>query len=69
VSFIFEDNVCTIQIKDNGKGFDTSTQKHGLGLWNMQERAMAIGADISIHAAYQVGTTVTLRLVRMEETQ
>lgn len=69
VSFVFENNLCTIQVKDSGKGFDTSTQKHGLGLWNMQERAMAIGADISIHAAYQVGTTVTLRLVRMEETQ
>lgn len=69
VSFIFEDNVCTIQIKDNGKGFDTSTQKHGLGLWNMQERALAIDATISIFSTFQWGTTITLRLVRIEEIQ
>lgn len=69
VSFIFEKNLCIIQIKDNGEGFDTSEKKYGLGLWNMQERSLAIGAEIAIHSDIQEGTVVALRLVRTEEIQ
>jgi signal transduction histidine kinase/DNA-binding response OmpR family regulator len=50
----------TLSIEDDGIGFDTSTKFTGMGLRNMQERAHAIGGELSIYSATEYGTRVTI---------
>jgi signal transduction histidine kinase len=49
----------SLTIHDNGKGFDT-TQRQGLGLQNMLQRAEIIGANFTIRAQDGQGTLVKL---------
>ncbi len=56
----------SIEIKDNGKGFDTSTSNQsGLGLIGMRERVASVGGELCISSPRGQGTTifVTLPLV------
>jgi PAS domain S-box-containing protein len=48
----------TLSVEDNGQGFDTGRASAGMGLTTMQERAEAIGAQLSIASAPEDGTTV-----------
>jgi PAS domain S-box-containing protein len=51
-------------IADDGMGFDTSQDRPGhLGLGNMRERAMSIGATLTVDSATDCGTTVRLAVV------
>lgn len=51
----------TLSIEDNGCGFDLTAVDHrGYGLRNIRERALEIGADLSIRARAGTGTTVML---------
>ncbi len=54
-----EDRVL-MEIHDNGKGFDMSTQASsiGHGLANMQTRAQAAGGDVDVSSAPGEGTTI-----------
>jgi ligand-binding sensor domain-containing protein/signal transduction histidine kinase len=54
-------NELTIQLKDNGKGFDMTTVKRGNGLNNMAIRAKRINGTLAVDAARGQGTTLTLR--------
>lgn len=48
------------QIYDDGQGFDVSeTHGAGIGLFNMQQRARAIGANLAIETSPGMGTTIT----------
>lgn len=55
-----------LSIRDNGKGFDTTSAatKHadqsGFGLAGISERARILGGKVSISSAPQIGTTVKL---------
>lgn len=54
-----------LTIMDNGTGFDlneTLKKGKGIGLMSMQQRAMAIRADLHIHSEQEKGTTITLKL-------
>jgi len=49
--FIYEeDNMIVLQIKDNGKGFDTEqiSKKHGMGLHSLQSRVAEMGGSVEI---------------------
>jgi two-component system, NarL family, sensor histidine kinase UhpB len=50
-----------VSIRDNGKGFAPDGQT-GMGLANMRERALLIGADLTITSSPQKGCTVELSL-------
>ena len=52
------------EITDNGIGFDTgTTQKNAsLGLLSMKERALSIGAELSIESESGKGTIITLQI-------
>jgi signal transduction histidine kinase len=53
----------TLTIRDNRKGFDTTTVKErSFGLSSMQERAALIGGTLTIVSAPSDGTTVTVVL-------
>jgi signal transduction histidine kinase len=58
----------TIQVSDNGQGFDVTNvlksyeNRGSLGLLNMRERAEAIGGQLTIESAPGQGTLVTLHI-------
>ncbi|WP_462249348.1 tetratricopeptide repeat-containing sensor histidine kinase [Ferruginibacter sp.] len=53
-------NVLTMIVKDEGKGFDIGTVLKGNGLENIQTRAASVGGKLTIDAAPGIGTTVKL---------
>lgn len=56
------DQLC-IDIKDNGKGFDTRTStQSGLGLIGMRERVASVGGEICISSPHGQGTSIHLTL-------
>lgn len=51
-----------LEVRDNGRGFDTATPRAGLGLSSMQERASLLGGTVTIVSAPQKGTLVAIRV-------
>ena len=58
------DNDLTLQIIDNGHGFEVESQPDllGHGLSNMQERARQLGGEAEVVSSPGEGTTVTVRI-------
>lgn len=71
VSVSLQDELLTMSIADNGKGFNsiTAAQPKTLGLLGMKERALIIGAQLDIRSAPGAGCTVelTLEMVKGEK--
>ena len=61
VSFAREGGALVLTVTDNGKGLDEDLIQGG-GLTGIRERAMLIGADLTIESAPGGGVTVMLRL-------
>ena len=60
-----EDDCLEIQIEDNGIGIASQSQAqvgHHYGLLGMQERALMIGAEMSITSQPGIGTTVSVKI-------
>ncbi len=51
-----------IALKDDGKGFISTTETSGIGLKNCKKRANTINAQIDIQSNINVGTTITIKL-------
>jgi two-component system, NarL family, sensor histidine kinase UhpB len=49
-----------LRVRDDGRGFDTSTQNGGLGLGGMAERARLVGGRLDIRSLPGRGTELTL---------
>jgi signal transduction histidine kinase len=64
-----------LAIEDNGRGFDTSRAKehrdfkHGMGLQSMRERAELSGGSYEFQSAPGQGTRVTVKWLRVEESE
>lgn len=56
-----DNDMLTMKIEDDGKGFDPHTVKNGNGLTNMQTRAQHIHARIKIASQPGKGTAITLQ--------
>lgn len=54
----------TLQVRDDGTGFDAAPRPHSLGLSGMHERALLVGGDLSISSRPGEGTTVQLTMGR-----
>lgn len=52
----------SLDIEDNGKGFDCDQLTTGIGLLGMRERAIAIGGTLSIDSVPHNGTRINVRL-------
>ena len=52
----------TMEVADDGHGFDTAARKGGFGIRNMQGRAELIGGSFAIVSTPGSGTTVTITL-------
>ena len=50
----------TLQIGDDGRGFDAATVRQGQGFKSMQKRAEALGGELTIDSTPGEGTTVSL---------
>jgi signal transduction histidine kinase len=51
-----------LQIRDNGKGFDTSQEYDGNGLLSMKKRAADAGGSLQINSFDGAGTKIVLRV-------
>ncbi len=56
------DEVVRVMIEDKGKGFVWDRSLSGVGLFSMDERARAVGGELSIHSAPGEGTKVILEV-------
>ncbi|MCB0037843.1 MAG: sensor histidine kinase, partial [Anaerolineales bacterium] len=59
-----DDAAVTLQVKDNGQGFDTAAalSSGGLGLTSMKERAAQYQGTVNINSAVNQGTVITVTL-------
>lgn len=62
ISIYRQKNVFCLDIEDNGKGFDSSKSKKGIGLKNMISRIDDIGGKIDFISQLNKGTTVSLKI-------
>ncbi|HEU5124842.1 MAG TPA: RICIN domain-containing protein [Verrucomicrobiae bacterium] len=62
LKFVALENELTIQVQDNGCGFDSAAILPGNGLANLQQRMQKIGGTCEVQSAPASGTTVTFRL-------
>ena len=58
-----ENGELTLEVRDNGRGFDRTRLSIGesLGILGMQERALLLGGELSISSVPEEGTTVRVR--------
>ena len=68
VSLERQDDLITLKIADDGKGFVTARRDGAghYGLQGMQERAEVIGGALDVTSAPGSGTTITLQIIRRE---
>src|SRR5690606_15986207 len=62
VKLLTEDGSCTLSVRDDGVGFETTAVQHGSGLINMYDRVKLIGGDIEIMSSLGAGTEIKLRI-------
>ncbi len=55
-----ETYLLSVQIMDNGSGFDTKSTRRGMGLHTMEYRAKAIGAVLKINSTGHAGTVISV---------
>jgi len=71
VSLNVDEGVVTLEVKDDGSGFETGRLEealdHGFGLASMRERVELIGGTLAVHTAPGKGTRVEVRLQREEQ--
>jgi signal transduction histidine kinase len=62
IDFRVEHGWLTLELIDDGKGFDDQEDSDGHGLASMRERAKALGGDLEVISQNGDGTTVRLRV-------
>ncbi|MDX5478612.1 MAG: ATP-binding protein, partial [Cyclobacteriaceae bacterium] len=58
ISMDFQDDQLEIRIKDDGKGFDTSQESSGSGMFNLKNRIATIGGNIQVQSIIGKGTDI-----------
>jgi signal transduction histidine kinase len=53
-----------LTVSDNGKGFDITSKKVGIGLKNMQERIEEINGSFTIDSVLQKGTKINIEIFK-----
>jgi NarL family two-component system sensor histidine kinase LiaS len=62
ISLNYEIDTVTLEIRDNGRGFDLQTTPSGLGIKSMQERTQALGGRLILESTPGKGTRVQIQL-------
>jgi two-component system sensor histidine kinase UhpB len=55
-----EDGGVVLEVSDDGRGFAFDESQRGLGIGGMRERALLVGAELTIESRPDAGTTVRL---------
>jgi signal transduction histidine kinase len=63
INFQITDGRLALEVRDNGKGFDTSEDGEGHGLMSMRARAKDIGGKLEIISNVESGTTISLEVL------
>ena len=61
VSFDFVDGDLTLKVIDDGKGFDTSIKRNGIGIANMTTRAESLKGSLVLNSAPGLGCVLIVR--------
>ena len=61
VNIIHQNNFVIMNIRDDGKGFDTATSYRGNGMNTMRKRAEEMNGDVKIISLLNAGTTIELK--------
>ena len=56
------DQIVRVMIEDKGKGFELDSQSRGVGLFSMDERARAVGGELTINSSPGKGTRIILEV-------
>jgi PAS domain S-box-containing protein len=66
-----EDGGLTLEVHDNGQGFDDKqlSRQRSLGILGMQERALILGGEFTVTSAPGKGTTVRVRIPEARQKQ
>jgi PAS domain S-box-containing protein len=56
------DQTVRVMIEDKGIGFEMATQARGVGLFSMDERARAVGGELTIFSSLGEGTKIILEV-------
>jgi len=61
VTLVYTNSSVTLNIADDGKGFDPNTTKSGVGLRSMRERAGLMGGTFTVRSAPGKGTLISVK--------
>jgi PAS domain S-box-containing protein len=61
VSIRTEDNVVTVVVEDDGKGFDTNKKRKGIGISNVINRIESFNGEVAIESSPGKGCTLTIK--------
>jgi PAS domain S-box-containing protein len=56
------DEVVRVMIEDKGRGFELDSESRGVGLFSMDERARAVGGELTINSTPGKGTRIILEV-------
>ncbi|WP_368086359.1 sensor histidine kinase [Polaribacter sp. KT25b] len=62
IDFKIKHNTFVLSIKDNGKGFNISSLKFGLGLKNQKKRIEELNGNFTINSVPNSGTTTNIEI-------
>ncbi|MDP4129321.1 MAG: 7TM diverse intracellular signaling domain-containing protein [Bacteroidota bacterium] len=60
INIWFDDRHLTMEVRDNGRGFDALAQYRGNGIYGMRKRAQQMNASLELRSDPQTGTVLTL---------
>jgi signal transduction histidine kinase len=66
----FADEKIEMEVSDDGEGFDVESvlERGGIGLTNMQERAVKLGGNLQVFSTPGKGTNIKFNVQRQPET-
>lgn len=62
VSIVKREKIVTLQIQDDGEGFNLNKAKKGIGIKNMFQRTTAVNGELNIESEIGKGTTLFLKI-------
>ncbi|WP_165423266.1 sensor histidine kinase [Ktedonosporobacter rubrisoli] len=64
-----QDRAISVQIRDDGQGFEPSSTRPGMGLKNIRERVTPFSGSVEVESAPGKGTTLTISIPLLEKLQ
>jgi signal transduction histidine kinase len=59
IALVYANDDITLTVTDDGRGFDVDGKRGGIGLNSMQERAEALGGNLTVESVQGTGTSVS----------